>query len=120
VSSEYGLFIGWNRTRTGRENVADSAYQDHYDFWEKQKKAGKITSHDWVVLTPHGGDINGFVLIRGEKEAIDELAWDKEFLEIIARGELSAEGVAVLPAIVGDAARRQIENLHRLASKVSK
>jgi hypothetical protein len=118
MASDHGLFIGWNRVRTGREGLAQKNYNAMDAFWAKQKAAGKIVSSEWVTLTPHGGNINGFLLIRGDRKAIEELAWSDEFISIMSRGEVAAEGMMVIWALVGDAAKQQIASHQTLAATI--
>lgn len=118
MAQDRGLFIGWKHMRPGREALADQNFKDTAAFCEKQKKAGNVTSYEWVTLTPHGGSIGGFLLVRGEHKNLEAFAWDPEFLGIISRGEHSAEGIMVIWALVGDEARDMIAAHHALGVKL--
>lgn len=73
------LFIGWNRPQPGSEQAAyEFLMTEGMSYLEKQK--GKyIESIEMVGLTPHGGDLNGFILLYGERAKLDELRRTDEF-----------------------------------------
>jgi hypothetical protein len=63
---------------------------------------GRIESFDTVILEPHGGDLIGFVLLRGTREQLDEIRNDEEFARRIARDALVVERLGVVRATLGD------------------
>jgi hypothetical protein len=44
------------------------------------QKKGTIKSFDTVFLDPHGGDLNGFLLMRGEPSQLDGLMSSPEWI----------------------------------------
>ena len=50
---------------------------------------------------PHGGDLGGFFLIRGEREQLQKLRAQEEFRRINARATLVVDGFGVIDAHVG-------------------
>jgi hypothetical protein len=52
-----------------------------------------------VALGPHGGDLAGSVLVKGDKETVAQLRVDDEFVRITARAQLvhSNVGAGVAP-----------------------
>src|SRR5262249_19954968 len=77
------LFIGWTRAERGREREALETFGMSMGFWAKQVAAGKIESFEPVLLDRHGGDMNGFVLIRGSAANLAELANSEEFRDLL-------------------------------------
>ena len=60
------LFVGWNRSVAGREQQAMNLFMSVTEYYNQLQNAGKIESFEPVILANHGGDLNGFVLIRGD------------------------------------------------------
>jgi hypothetical protein len=68
------LFVGWNRPFAGREGEAYAMLTgEATEQIEKWKREGWFESYEGVGLTPHGGDLNGFMLLKGERAKLDEL-----------------------------------------------
>jgi hypothetical protein len=68
------LFIGWNRPIPG---MAKDAWAYVAGDGQKQlaawKSEGWYESSELFALTPHGGDLNGFIILKGERAKLDEL-----------------------------------------------
>jgi hypothetical protein len=61
-----------------------------------------LREFDTVILEPHGGDLIGFVLLRGTREQLDEIGNDEEFDSTIAWGALVVKRIGVVRATLGD------------------
>lgn len=61
-----------------------------------------IRSFDTVMLDPHGGDMNGFFLIRGENSKLDALVSGTEWEHHITRAALHLQGSGVIRGVTGD------------------
>ena len=74
------LFIAWNRPFPDKEKESYgflmSEGKEQLVKWEK---AGLFESHEINALTPHGGDVNGFILLRGDRAKLDELRRTDDF-----------------------------------------
>ena len=66
--ADYGLFIGWGALVRGRELKGLEVFNESIQFWADHQKKGNIESFEPVLLTPHGGDLAGF-LPPGRKAA---------------------------------------------------
>jgi len=96
------LFIGWNRAVVGRERQAMQLFQKTVEFYGKLQADGRIKSFEPVLLSAHGGDLNGFFLIRGEAEKLGEVQRDETFLDITIEAGYCLEGVGVIPGFIGE------------------
>ena len=96
------LFAGWNRANVGREAQAAKLFQDFIAFYGAAQKEGRIESFEPVFLSAHGGDLNGFVLIRGEGAKLDALRRDEKFTDLIIRATVTLQGFGVVPGYVGE------------------
>ena len=60
------VFFAWNRSVPGREETSGTHFDEFVGYLSAQAQAGTIQGFDVVFLDPHGGDMNGFFLIKGE------------------------------------------------------
>lgn len=100
--ADYGLFVGWGEVPRGRERKALDEFRDTIQYYAELQEKGEIESFEPVILEPHGGDLLGFVLIRGEREKVARLRVDKEFQRRVVRGGLIVDNFGVIGAAIGD------------------
>jgi hypothetical protein len=97
------LFSGWNRPVVGRERQAMELFQRAVGLYTKWQASGLITSFEPCILTGHGGDMNGFFLIRGEPEKLAALRRNEEFTAMQIEAGLVIEKHGTVDGYVGDA-----------------
>ena len=100
--ADAGLFIGWGPPVRGREAKGLEVFNEGLSFWGKQQEAGAIESFELVIVGPHGGDLNGFVLVRGSEEQMAALRADEDFQGLNTRASLIVERLGVVDATVGE------------------
>jgi hypothetical protein len=100
--AEAGLFIGWGEPVTGREAKGLEVFAEALGYYGKAEQDGRIESQEVVLLGPHGGDLAGFILVRGSEEQIAALRAEDEFERLITRASLIVHNVGVVDASVGD------------------
>ena len=96
------LFIGWNRAVVGRELQAMQLFQKTMEFYGKLQADGRIESFEPVLLSAHGGDLNGFFLLRGEAEKIGEVRRDETFLDLTIEAGYCLEGFGTVYGFIGE------------------
>ena len=96
------LFIGWNRSVPGREQQAMQLFQKVVEFYGKLQAEGRIESFEPVILSAHGGDLNGFFLLKGEAEKLRDVRRDVTFLDLTIEAGYCLEGVGVIPGVIGE------------------
>jgi hypothetical protein len=101
--ANHALVIGWNRAVTGREARALEGFQRSIAFWTKQIKDGNVESFEPFLLTPHGGDLNGFILVKGDRDKLNAVRWSEEFQDIQYDAMQYLDGLGVSDALAGDA-----------------
>jgi hypothetical protein len=99
---EAGLFIGWGAVMSGREKEALEGFGDAQDFWARMQQDGRIESFETVLLEAHGGDLAGFILVRGTREQIDAARVDEEFRRQVVRAGMLLDRVGVVTAMLGE------------------
>jgi hypothetical protein len=97
-----GLFVGWGQPIPGREQKALQLFQEVMQFYVRLQQQGEIESFEPILLEPHGGDLNGFVLIRGDAEKLARLRISAEFNGYTQRAQLLLMHVGIVGAMYGD------------------
>lgn len=100
--AEMGLFIGWGAPVRGREAKGIAVLNEAVAYAGRLEQEGRIESSEVVLLTPHGGDLYGFQLLRGSRESLDAIRAENEFQRITFRAGLIVEGFGVVPALLGE------------------
>ena len=62
----------------------------------------QIQSFEAVFLDPHGGDLNGFFLIRGEPAKLDTVIASDAWHTHLTRGGLHLDGLGVIRGATGE------------------
>lgn len=96
------IFLGWNRAVAGREAASAETFQEFLGYLGGLQQAGKIASFEPVFLNPHGGDLNGFILIRGDRAQLDALAASEEWQMYMTRAGMEMEGLGVVQGVTGE------------------
>jgi hypothetical protein len=112
--AEMGVFIGWGAPVRGREAKGLEVFDESVEYWGRLQQEGRIESFEVVLLYPHGGDLYGFALLRGDGEALDAIRASDEFNRLVARAGLVVEGLGIVSAALGGSLGPQVE-LYRQA-----
>lgn len=96
------LFTGWGQVVRGREQAALEVFGRTVQFWTDHQQAGRIESVEPVLLAPHGGDLTGFMLVRGESAALDEIFASEEYTRLMADAGGIVDGLGVVRAYMGE------------------
>jgi hypothetical protein len=107
--AEAGIFIGWGANVAGREEKGLTVFNESVQYWGQLQQDGKIESFEVVLLTPHGGDLDGFALLRGSRDQVGALLMDDEFERQTTRATLIVQNVGVVPAVLGEGLGRSID-----------
>jgi hypothetical protein len=97
------LFVGWGPVVRGREQKALQVFQETLEYYGKLQQEGKIDSFEPVLIAPHGGDLAGFILLRGPRAKMAEVRFSEEFERVLARAGAVVDNVGALPAYSGEA-----------------
>ncbi len=96
------LFIGWNRVVAGREQQALQLWQKSMEFYGTLQSNGRIDSFEPMLLSSHGGDLNGFIVLRGEADKLAEVQKDEIFMDITIEADYCLHGFGVVPGWIGE------------------
>jgi hypothetical protein len=106
--ADAGLFIGWGQVVRGREGQALDSFNETVEFLGQLQGDGRIEDFEICFLEPHGGDLNGFMLVRGNTEQIDAVRADDDFLRHMTRADLLVENLGIIDAALGEGIARQM------------
>ena len=106
--ADFGVFIGFGFPVRGREEGATKVFQELMNFLGGQMQQGNIESFEPAFLQPHGGDLGGFVLARGERTKLDAVVASQEFQRLATRAQSIVEHFGVVNCFVGHEVERQV------------
>ena len=106
------LFIGWGPNAVhGREEAALKVFQESIQYYTQLQQQGQIDSFEPVFLEPHGGDLGGFILMRGDREKLNQIRYSDEFVRLTNRASSIIENVGIVTAFVGEDMERFVSNI---------
>jgi hypothetical protein len=106
--AEAALFVGWGDAVRGRERKALEVFGEAVGYYTGLLERGEIAGFEPVFLEPHGGDLAGFFIVRGDAEQIARVRGSDEFTRLNARAGLIVEGFGVVGAAVGSGIDEQM------------
>lgn len=95
------VFFAWDRPIPGREHLSATHFEEFMAYLGGLKEQGIIESFDPVLLNAHGGDMNGFFMIRGESAKLDAMMSSQEWINHMTRGILHLEGSGAIRGVTG-------------------
>ena len=113
------LVIGWGPAVRGREHKALQVFNEAIQYYTQLQQQGTIESFEPVALEPHGGDLLGFLLVRGDREKLNALRTSEEFLRLNNRAALIVDNFGVITAFIGEELQRLFADFGTQASELS-
>lgn len=107
-------FVGWGRTYPGRELAARKHYAEFVEILNRLEAEDEIERHETVLLSPHGGDLDGFTLIYGAPEKLAVLPMREDLHRLSREAELDHATFIVIPAITGERIEREFALLEEI------
>ena len=99
--ADYGLFIGWGALVRGRELKGLEVFNEAIQFWADHVKKGNVESFEPVLMTPHGGDLAGFLLIKGDAAKLDQIKRSDEYLALNTRAGQVVDNLGFVDCLMG-------------------
>jgi hypothetical protein len=106
--ADAGLFIGWGQVVRGREDRALEIFNETIEYYGQLQSDGRIENFEVALLEPHGGDLAGYVMLRGSEEQLDAVRHDDDFQRLMVRGDLIVDGLGAVHALIGDGLARAV------------
>jgi hypothetical protein len=90
-------------------------FTEFLGYLGKLQAEKRIESFEPVLLEPHGGDLNGFVLIRGDHQKIAELRQTDAWKNWVAFGAHNLMGFGIINCILAEDIQDRMARFQKLA-----
>jgi hypothetical protein len=113
VAAPNALFIGWGPVITSRETASFAVFAEAIQYFAGLQQQGEIESFEPVALEWHGGELSGFLLIRGEGSKLQQLRYTDEFIRLITRGATMVQDFGVVSGWTGESMQHLLDAVRR-------
>jgi len=117
--ANYALFIGWGNVVRGREELSLRVFQETVEFWGHAQQDGRIDGFEPFFLEPHGGGLNGFMLIYGERDRLGAVRTSEEFERLMTRADAVVDELGVVTAYAQEALGRMMGQFQEMAGELA-
>lgn len=112
------LFIGYGPTIPGHAQKSLQVFTEALQYYARLQQQGQIESFEPVYLEPHGGDLAGFILLRGDREKLNVVRVSEEFSRLTSRASLVVANVGIVSAYVGEEMNTLFQSFAAQASEL--
>jgi hypothetical protein len=113
------LFLGWGPVVRGREIKSLEVFQETLEYYGQLQQEGRIESFEPVLIAPHGGELGGFILLRGERAKLDEISSSEQFQRLLTRATLIVDDIGVIDAYTGEALAQQMAGFRTASEELA-
>jgi hypothetical protein len=106
--ADAGLFIGWGDVVRGREDRALEVFNETIEFYGQLQSDGRIEDFEVALLEPHGGELQGFAMLRGSEDQIAAIRRDEDFERLMTKASLIVDDLGFIGAAIGASLARAI------------
>lgn len=100
--ADSALFIRWGETHPGRERKAVELFTESLAYLSRLVQEGRLASVEPFFMEPHGGDLEGFFLVRGEYDELNRIRAEDEFQRLAVRAQTIVSNFGILAAKTGE------------------
>ena len=104
--ADAGLFIGWGEVVRGREDRALDVFNETLALYGQMQSDGRIEDFEVALLNPHGGELQGYVMLRGSEAQMDAVGRDEDFQRVMTKGSLVVDDLGIIPAAINEGLAR--------------
>jgi hypothetical protein len=94
--------ISWEDSKVGREALGAELWMSSIAFYQRKVEDGTLESFEPFMAHRHGGDRNGFILLRGDREKLDALKRSDEFVTITVKAIHCLTCFSAIDVYLGD------------------
>ena len=118
--ADHALFVGWGEVIPGREQQALQVFNEVIQYYGGLQQQGEIQGFEAFLLEPHGGDLAGFLLVRGDLDKLARVRTSDEFIRLNQRAGLVVQRFGVVTAFTGDALTQQLGTYQQQAGDLAR
>jgi len=96
------IFMGWKAPIVGREQQAMQLFRKTLEYCNLLQADERIESFDAVLLSAHGGDLNGFFLLKSDAKKLAEIREDDDFIGIAIEAGYCLDGFGTSMGYIGE------------------
>ena len=111
------LFIGWGEVIPGYREKALKVLNEALQYWGGFVKKGQVDGFEPLFLDFHGGDLSGFILVRGDRDKLSQLKTTPDFERLHLRSS-SLSNLGVVDAFFGDEQQHRTAEYERVKSEI--
>jgi hypothetical protein len=104
--ADAGLFIGWGQVVRGREDRALDVFNETLELYGQMQSDGRIEDFEVALLDPHGGELGGYVMLRGSEDQIDAVRRDEDFERVMTKASLMVDDLGLVRAAINEGLAR--------------
>ncbi len=112
------LFIRWGFPTPALAEKAVKAFAEATEYWKRKQAEKMIDSFEAVFLDYIGGDLSGFLLIRGDREKLSKIRMDPEFESRNQRVALLVPSFGIIDAFIGEDLQRRMGDYQQALAQV--
>src|SRR5207249_194181 len=90
------LFIRWGATAPGREKKSVELFGESLMFLTRMVEDGSVASVEPFFLQPHGGDLEGFFVVRGDRDELHKMRSSDGFQRLQVRAQAVVQNFGVI------------------------
>jgi hypothetical protein len=117
--AEAALFTGWGAPVRGREQKGLEIFNEALAYWGQQQESGAIESFEVTLLSPHGGDLAGFILAKGSQDQLAAIRASDEFGRLNVRAAQIVDNFGVVDAVVDDGVGPQVQLYQEAVNEIA-
>jgi hypothetical protein len=118
--ADHALFVGWGEIIPGREQQAAQVFNELLQHYGQLQQQGEIEGFEPFFLEPHGGDLGGFLLLRGDRDKLARVRASDEFVRLNQRAQLVVQRFGVVGAVAGQELQRQVGLYQQQAGELAR
>lgn len=103
------LFVGWGPVVPGHEQNSVKVFGEAMQFYMQAQQQGRIDRFEVFGLEPHGGDLAGFFLLRGDSQKLEQFRYSDDFLRILQRAQTVVQSIGVVSAFSGQQLQQYLQ-----------
>jgi hypothetical protein len=117
--ADAAIFVGWGPVIPGREQKALQVFNEALQYYTRLQQQGQIESFETVALEPHGGDLAGCIIIRGDKQKLSQVRSSDEFTRLSTRALLVVTNFGAVGGYIGEGLNRLFADFQQQAAELA-